>query len=78
MRPCEKKVKCITFSDNHTKYQVVVVFGTFITSRVMTLIDNRRIYEGFLTVYTRGQLIPVSFFFFFFLKKNYNDMRKNR
>jgi hypothetical protein len=28
----------------------------------MTLIDNRRIHEGFITVYSRGALIPVSFF----------------
>jgi hypothetical protein len=65
MRPCEKKLKRIIIQDTETnnQYQVLVVYGTFVSSRVMTLLDNKLIYEGFITVYTRGKLIPVSFFF---------------
>ncbi|KAI8368986.1 hypothetical protein BD560DRAFT_304388, partial [Blakeslea trispora] len=60
MRPFEKKLKRITIldKDTHDQYQVLVVFGTYVSSRVMTLLDNKRIYEGFLTVYTKGKLIP--------------------
>ncbi|KAI8059058.1 uncharacterized protein B0P05DRAFT_640879 [Gilbertella persicaria] len=60
MRPSEKKLKRITIQDkeSHDQYQVLIVFGTYVSSRVMTLLDNKRIYEGFLTVYTRGKLIP--------------------
>ncbi|KAL7332322.1 hypothetical protein PS15p_204380 [Mucor circinelloides] len=60
MRPCEKKLKRITIQDaeSNNQYQVLVVYGTFVSSRVMTLLDNKLIYEGFITVYTRGKLIP--------------------
>ncbi|CAO3613193.1 unnamed protein product [Mucor hiemalis] len=60
MRPSEKQLKRITLRDNETndQYQVLVVYGTYVSSRVMTLLDNKRIYEGFITVYTRGKLIP--------------------
>ncbi|KAK4520196.1 uncharacterized protein ATC70_008327 [Mucor velutinosus] len=60
MRPCEKKLKRITIQDaeGNNQYQVLVVYGTFVSSRVMTLLDNKLIYEGFITVYTRGKLIP--------------------
>lgn len=62
MRPSEKKLKRITLKDAETndQYQVLVVYGTYVSSRVMTLLDNKMIYEGFITVYTRGKLIPVS------------------
>ncbi|KAF1804010.1 hypothetical protein FB192DRAFT_1279406 [Mucor lusitanicus] len=62
MRPCEKKLKRITLHDaeGNNQYQVLVVYGTFVSSRVMTLLDNKLIYEGFITVYTRGKLIPAS------------------
>lgn len=62
MRPCEKKLKRITIQDaeGNNQYQVLVVYGTFVSSRVMTLLDNKLIYEGFITVYTRGKLIPAS------------------
>jgi hypothetical protein len=62
MRPSEKKLKRITLQDTETndQYQVLVVYGTYVSSRVMTLLDNELIYEGFITVYTRGKLIPVS------------------
>lgn len=62
MRPSEKKLKRITLQDVETnfQYQVLVVYGTYVGSRVMTLLDNKLIYEGFITVYTRGKLIPVS------------------
>lgn len=62
MRPSEKKLKRITIQNSETneKYQVLVIYGTFVSSRVMTLLDNKMIYEGFITVYTRGKLIPVS------------------
>lgn len=64
MRPCEKKLKRITIQDaeSNNQYQVLVVYGTFVSSRVMTLLDNKLIYEGFITVYTRGKLIPASSF----------------
>ncbi len=63
MRPSEKQLKRITLKDSETnnQYQVLVVYGTYVSSRVMTLLDNKRIYEGFITVYTRGKLIPVSY-----------------
>lgn len=61
MRPCEKKLQRITLQDTETndQYQVLVVYGTYVGSRVLTLLDNKLIYEGFITVYTRGKLIPV-------------------
>ncbi|KAG2233667.1 hypothetical protein INT48_008457 [Thamnidium elegans] len=60
MRPTEKKLKRITLQDKETQhqYQVLVVYGTYVESRVMTLLDNKLIYEGFITVYTRGKFIP--------------------
>jgi hypothetical protein len=62
MRPSEKKLKRITVQDKESndQYQVLVLYGTYVSSRVMTLLDNKLIYEGFITVYTRGKLIPVS------------------
>lgn len=62
MRPCEKQLKRISLQDAETneQYQVLVVYGTYVGSRVLTLLDNKLIYEGFITVYTRGKLIPVS------------------
>jgi hypothetical protein len=62
MRPSEKKLKRITIQDKESndQYQVLVLYGIFVSSRVMTLLDNKLIYEGFITVYTRGKQIPVS------------------
>ncbi|EPB85898.1 hypothetical protein HMPREF1544_07314 [Mucor circinelloides 1006PhL] len=55
MRPCEKKLKRITIQDaeSNNQYQVLVVYGTFVSSRVMTLLDNKLIYEGFITRWAR-------------------------
>jgi hypothetical protein len=61
LRPSDKRLKRITLNDSNDKYQLLVIYGTYVNSRVMTLIDNRRIHEGFITVYSRGALIPVSF-----------------
>lgn len=42
------------------QYQVLVVYGTFISPNVMTLLDDSQLYEGYITVYTKGKIIPVS------------------
>ncbi|KAI8877822.1 hypothetical protein K501DRAFT_306069 [Backusella circina FSU 941] len=63
LRPSDKRLKRITLNDSNDKYQLLVIYGTYVNSRVMTLIDNRRIHEGFITKWTRywGVLYPGHF-----------------
>lgn len=75
--PSEKKIERITLQNSETddQYQILVVYGTFVSTNVMTLLQNKLIYEGYITVYTKGRYTPVKihteqnlFFFFFFYK----------
>ncbi|KAI8972485.1 hypothetical protein BDB01DRAFT_730105 [Pilobolus umbonatus] len=59
MEPTEKSIKRIPLNHSGTEqYQVLIECGTFISSRIMTWIDHKRIYQGYITVYTRGKSIP--------------------
>jgi hypothetical protein len=59
--PSEKKIERITLQNSETddQYQILVVYGTFVSTNVMTLLQNKLIYEGYITVYTKGRYTPV-------------------
>ncbi|KAG0745536.1 hypothetical protein G6F57_003438 [Rhizopus arrhizus] len=58
--PSEKKIERITLQNSETddQYQILVVYGTFVSTNVMTLLQNKLIYEGYITVYTKGRYTP--------------------
>lgn len=62
LKPSEKKVERITMRGEYTEeqYQVLVIYGTFLNKSVITLLQNDIIYRGYITVYTKGRVIPVN------------------
>lgn len=61
MSPTEKKIERITLKDSNTdeQHQVLIIYGTFVSENVMTLLHNRPVYDGYITVYTKGSYTPV-------------------
>ncbi|KAI9250754.1 hypothetical protein BY458DRAFT_444543 [Sporodiniella umbellata] len=60
LKPTEKKVERITLKPDEAEepFQVLVVYGTFVSPSVMRLLKNETIYKGYITVYTKGRAIP--------------------
>ncbi|KAI8391755.1 uncharacterized protein BYT42DRAFT_557978 [Radiomyces spectabilis] len=62
LQPSDKQVQRFTLRGSEAGetriYQVVAIVGTFVSDRAQTLLESRRIFAGFLTVYVRGKYIP--------------------
>ncbi|CAO3703713.1 unnamed protein product [Rhizopus stolonifer] len=60
MSPAEKKIERITLKDSNTdeQHQILIIYGTFVSENVMTLLHNRPVYDGYITVYTKGSYTP--------------------
>ncbi|KAL0078878.1 hypothetical protein J3Q64DRAFT_1676282 [Phycomyces blakesleeanus] len=57
----DKKLRRYTIGDGETSgsgaatYQVLVVFGTYVSHQAQTLLTNRPVFSGYMTLYARGQ-----------------------
>ncbi|KAI9020254.1 hypothetical protein CLU79DRAFT_704098 [Phycomyces nitens] len=56
---CDKKLRRYTLeggeSGSGATYQVLVVFGTYVSHQAQTLLTNRPVFAGYMTLYVRGQ-----------------------
>ncbi|KAI8144827.1 hypothetical protein BJV82DRAFT_667373 [Fennellomyces sp. T-0311] len=57
VQPCEKVLRRITVGSTPS-CQILVIYGTFVSSGAQVLLDNKCIYAGFITVYIRGRSTP--------------------
>ena len=58
VQPSEKVLRRITVGSNPS-CQILVIYGTFVSSGAQILLDNKCLYAGYITVYIRGRLTPV-------------------
>ncbi|KAI7870329.1 hypothetical protein BDF14DRAFT_1955281 [Spinellus fusiger] len=59
LNPLDKKLRRYTLEDSDSSsgasYQVLVIFGTYVSKDAQMMINNSCIYAGYITLYVRGQ-----------------------